>query len=137
MGNADLVISLGCRFAPQFVGHDFSAFKNAKIVSVDVEKDELNKKGVKVNYRLNYDLKNFLPILNKMTKVSKFPNYNSWINFCINNKKNKPIIPTKLKQKNPIDLYFFMQKLGKIAKKNDILVTDVFKLLYWGSSLVI
>ena len=135
MRNADLVISLGCRLAPQFVGHDFSAFKNAKIVSVDVEKDELNKKGIKSNYRFNYDLKNFLPILNKKTTVSKFPSYNSWINFCLNNKKNKPIIPVKFKQKNPIDLYFFMQKLGKIAKKNDILVTDAGSNYYIGGQV--
>ena len=32
MNSCDLVISLGCRLAPQFVGHDFSAFKNAKVV---------------------------------------------------------------------------------------------------------
>ena len=42
-----------------------------KADEVDVEKDELNKKGVKVDYKFNYDLENFLPILNKMTKKSE------------------------------------------------------------------
>ena len=135
MQNADLVISLGCRFAPQFVGHDFSAFKNAKVISIDVEKDELNKKGIKINYPFNYNLKSFLPSFNKMIKKTKFPNYKNWLNYCSNNKKNKPIIPIKTKQKNPIDLYFFMEKLGKIAKKNDILVTDAGSNYYIGGQV--
>ncbi len=135
MQNADLVISLGCRFAPQFVGHDFSAFKNAKVVSIDVEKDELNKKGMKINYPFNYNLKYFLPIFNRIITKSKIPNYNNWMNYCSNNKKNKPIIPKKIKQKNPIDLYFFMEKLGKIAKKNDILVTDAGSNYYIGGQV--
>ena len=135
MQNADLVISLGCRFAPQFVGHDFSAFKNAKIISIDVEKDELNKKGIKVNYPLNYDLKNFLPIFKKKINRVKFPSHEEWLNYCLNVKKNKPMISTKLKQKNPIDLYFFMQKLGKIAKKNDVLVTDAGSNYYIGGQV--
>ena len=135
MQNADLVISLGCRFAPQFVGHDFSAFKNAKIISIDVEKDELNKKGIKINYPFNYNLNSFLPSLNKMIKKNKLPNYKNWMNYCSNNKKNKPIISKKTKQKNPIDLYFFMEKLGKIAKKNDILVTDAGSNYYIGGQV--
>ena len=135
MQNADLVISLGCRFAPQFVGHDFSAFKNAKIVSIDVEKDELNKKGIKINYPFNYNLNSFLPSFNKIIKKIKLPNYKKWMDYCSNNKKNKPIIPKKTKQKNPIDLYFFMEKLGKIAKKNDILVTDAGSNYYIGGQV--
>ena len=44
MENSDLVLSLGCRLAPQFAGHDFKTFVNAKVISVDIEKDELKKK---------------------------------------------------------------------------------------------
>ena len=57
MNQSDLVLSLGCRLAPQFVGHDFNAFNNAKVISIDVEKDELIKKGQKIDLKLNYDLK--------------------------------------------------------------------------------
>ena len=31
MNQSDLAISLGCRFSPQFVGHDFKALSNAKV----------------------------------------------------------------------------------------------------------
>ena len=40
MNSSDLVLSLGCRLAPQFTGHNFDAFKNSYVVSVDVENDE-------------------------------------------------------------------------------------------------
>ena len=40
MNQCELVLSLGCRFAPQFVGHDFSGIKGAKVISIDLEKEE-------------------------------------------------------------------------------------------------
>ena len=52
MNKADLAISFGCRFSPQFVGHEFKALSNAKVISVDIEKDELNKKGQRTHARL-------------------------------------------------------------------------------------
>ena len=71
MNQSDLVLSLGCRLAPQFVGHDFNAFNNAKVISIDVEKDELIKKGQKIDLKLNYDLKEFFHIGNPVISNPK------------------------------------------------------------------
>ena len=57
MQEADLVLGFGCRFAPQLVDHEFEVFKNAKVVSIDVSKDELTKKGIKIDLKINQDLK--------------------------------------------------------------------------------
>tara|TARA_Y100000590_G_scaffold184419_1_gene210188 strand:+ start:12064 stop:13749 length:1686 start_codon:yes stop_codon:yes gene_type:complete len=134
MNSCDLVLSLGCRMAPQFVGHDFSAFKKAKVIAIDIEKDELTKKGQKIDLTVNVDLKDFMPkFLNKIKNI-KFPDYKSWTNYCENLKKNNPIIRSKV-QKNPIDLYYFMQKLGDLSKKGDILITDAGSNYYVGGQV--
>lgn len=134
MNSCDLVLSFGCRFAPQFVGHDFSAFKNAKVIAVDIEKDELKKKGQKIDLAINEDLIFFLPkFLNQINKI-KLPNYNNWVSYCYRLKKENPIIKNKIRQ-NPIDLYYFMQKLGEVANKKDILITDAGSNYYIGGQV--
>ena len=134
MSSCDLVLSLGCRFAPQFVGHDFSALRQAKIISVDIEKDELRKKGQKIDFAINEDLSLFLPKLIKTLKKVNLPNYNNWIKYCNNlKKKSKPFL---IKNKNnPIDLYYFMERLGHFSKKGDILITDAGSNYYIGGQV--
>ena len=71
MNQSDFVLNFGSRLAPQFVGHDFLAFKNAKIISVDIEKDELNKKGCQINIKIADDLRKFIPALTTYLKRKK------------------------------------------------------------------
>jgi acetolactate synthase I/II/III large subunit len=135
MNNTDLVLSFGCRFSPQFVGHDYSALKNAKIVSIDIEKDELNKKGQKIDHPLNYNLKNFLPFFLQSIEKIKLPNFATWNNFCLDLKNKNPIIKNNFKNKNPMDLYYFMNRLGELSKKKHILVTDAGSNYYIGGQV--
>ena len=134
MNSCDLVLSLGCRFAPQFVGHDFSAFKQAKIISVDIEKDELTKKGQKIDFPINEDLSIFLPKFMQSIKKVNLPNYNNWMDYC-NKLKNRNKSFSSNKKKNPIDLYYFMERLGHYSKKGDILITDAGSNYYIGGQV--
>jgi acetolactate synthase I/II/III large subunit len=135
MTDSDLVISLGCRFSPQFVGHEFQAFKKAKVISVDIDKDEMFKKGQKIDLKLNYDLKKFIPILKKKIKTKKIKLFNNWVKHCEMLKKNNPMVNEKQKKTNPIDLYFFMERLGILSKKNSILITDAGSNYYIGGQV--
>ena len=63
MMESDLIISLGCRFSPQLVGHEFDVFKKLKVIAVDITKEEMKKKGIKIDIKINCDLKNLLPKL--------------------------------------------------------------------------
>ena len=134
MNSCDLVLSFGCRLAPQFVGHDFSAFKNAKVVAIDIERDELNKKGQKIFLPINSDLSFFLPKLSNYISKTNFPNYSKWFSYCDRLKNENPIIKNKF-QKNPIDLYYFMQKLGEFSRKGDVLITDAGSNYYIGGQV--
>ena len=137
MKESDLVISLGCRLAPQLIGHNFNAISNAKVISVDIERDELNKKGRKIDLKINCDLKNFAPLLEKnILKNNKLikKNFLNWINKCQELKKSNPMI-TSSYLVNPIDLYYFMDRLDKISNSKHILVTDAGSNYYAGGQV--
>ena len=133
MTQSDLVISFGCRMAPQFAGHDFEAFKNAEIIMVDIEKDELSKKGITIQQKVNCDLKDLIPVLSKKILKEKKINFKEWSTYCNLLKREK--IEYSKKNKNPIDLYYFMDQLGKYSQKNDILVTDAGSNYYVGGQV--
>jgi len=133
MNQSDLVLSFGCRMAPQFAGHDFEIFKNAKIVSVDIEKDELEKKGVKHFIKENYDLTFFVPKLISYFNKNCKKNFRDWARYC-EAQKNKNIENIFYKR-NPIDLYYFMNLLGKNSPKKSILITDAGSNYYIGGQV--
>lgn len=135
MTDSDLVISFGCRFSPQFVGHGFQAFEKAKVISIDIDKDELLKKGQKIDLKLNYDLKKFIPVFEKKLKIKKIKSFKNWVKICESLKKNNPMVNEKQKNTNPIDLYFFMERLGVLSKKKSILITDAGSNYYIGGQV--
>jgi len=135
MMESDLVISLGCRFAPQLVGHEFNVFKKAKVISVDIIKDELNKKGIKIDLKVNLDLKYFMPLFLKGLKNNKeIKHFLEWNKYCEIIKKNFNINKI-IKKGNPIDLYYFMKKIGELSKEKSILVTDAGSNYYIGGQV--
>jgi acetolactate synthase I/II/III large subunit len=133
MTQSDLVLNFGSRLAPQFVGHSFEAFKRAKIVSVDIEKDELFKKGCPIDLKICANLKFFIPELTKYFKNEKKLIFSEWSKYCEN--KNLEKISNIDKKCNPIDLYYFMNKLGQSSKKGSILVTDAGSNYYIGGQV--
>jgi acetolactate synthase-1/2/3 large subunit len=134
MTNSDLVISLGCRLAPQLAGHNFEAFCNAKVISIDVTNDELKKKGTKIFLPINEDLKFFIPKFLKIIKNNKVKNFREWMTNCESLKKQLPIWDER-NNKNPINLYDFMSKLGNLSPAKSILVTDAGSNYYIGGQV--
>jgi acetolactate synthase-1/2/3 large subunit len=100
---------------------------------VDIEKDELNKKGIKIDLRIKSDLKKFVPRIIEFLNKKKIPNYKSWANYCESLKKIE--IPNSVNKKNPIDLYYFMNKLGKFSNRKNILITDAGSNYYIGGQV--
>ena len=128
----DLMIALGCRFAPTFcMGNPKTFLKNAYIISINNDSNELNldlkKIDLKINCSLNYFLKGFYQYI----KNKKTINYFDWVKKC-NTIKSNNSIPNIKSSKLPIDLYRFMYELGNLAPKNSILVTDAGSNYYIG-----
>ena len=56
--NSDLIVALGVRFfSPKLIANKFG--KNAKIVSIDIDKGELDDGLIRPNLKINCDLDYF------------------------------------------------------------------------------
>ena len=65
--NCDLLIVLGNRLNSLTTGPDFCKFaREAKIIVVDIDKDEHNKQGIEIDYFINSDINLFLSSLNNI-----------------------------------------------------------------------
>lgn len=123
--NSDLIIGIGCRFASALVGHDPANFgKNAKKAVIDIDDEELNKPGVKIDIKIKADAKIFLTgFLNKHKKAA-VPKFTSWVNKCQYWKKAYPVVLDSYMDEKPVNSYYFTDRLSAYATKTDTVVVD-------------
>ena len=70
--SADLIIAVGTRLPYMVTGYNSKDFgRNAKLVIVDVDNNELKNNQVKSSIKLNEDAKSFLDLLYKDIKRKK------------------------------------------------------------------
>ena len=122
----DLYISIGTRLPYAITGYDSQDYaREAVKIMVDIDKNELNKKSLKINLKVNSDAKDFLQkICQKRLKNTK--RFDKWILNCKKWVKRYPIIDPKYKfQRNSVNSYYFIDQLSKNLKGNDIIVTDM------------
>jgi len=123
--NADLVLNFGSRLDTRVTGGKPETFaRAAKIVSVDIDKYELNKKrGLDVYLKINQDLNNFLSILNFKSRNFRYSASREWNNICKKWKSSYPnVISSYQKQKKWVNPYFFIERLSDKLNKTDIIV---------------
>ncbi|KKK74403.1 hypothetical protein LCGC14_2884130, partial [marine sediment metagenome] len=83
MQNADLILSIGSRLSVSVVGHEYEMFaRDAKIIVVDIDSEEHNKKTIKIWKFINADAKIFLQTLMKCLKNNKFVSHSVWLEKC-------------------------------------------------------
>ncbi|PHX88684.1 MAG: acetolactate synthase [Pelagibacteraceae bacterium] len=132
--NADLVLNFGSRLDTRVTGGRPETFARlAKIISVDIDKHELNKKrGLNVYMKINQDLKKFLSIFNSKSTNFKYSINSHWENICKNWKKNYPnSLSSYVNQKKYVNPYFFFERLSDKLNNRDIIVSDTGGSLTW------
>ena len=131
--NSDLLISLGSRLDTRITGGVPSSFaRGAKVVAVDIDKDELSKeRGLKLSLKIKTDLLNFLNLFNSEIKKVKIDKIR-WLDKCNDWKSSYPIIKKEYyNQKKFVNPYVFINELSKILKKKDIIIADDGGHLTW------
>ena len=105
--------------------------RNAKKIVVDIDKYELEKKrGLKIDLKINLDIKAFLQNYIKYKKdiVSR----NEWMLKTNEWKKKYPIILKEFfKEKKSVNPYVFMDKLSKLLNSKDVIIGDTGAHLTW------
>tara|TARA_B110000503_G_scaffold138183_1_gene223870 strand:- start:183 stop:1826 length:1644 start_codon:yes stop_codon:yes gene_type:complete len=124
--NCDLLISLGSRLSLLQIGYDIRKFcKNSSVVQVDVDFDELKKFKEKRFLKIHSDCNYFFKILYESIKGIKTSKYENWLNYCNKIKKKFPTLIPQHINKKEINSYELMERLNKVLKRDEIVVTDM------------
>ena len=130
--NSDLLLILGCRMNGTQIGSNPKIFApKAKKILVDIDPAELKEEnGLKINYKINSNLKFFIKSFAQYAK--KFKIDKKWYSAIKDWKKRYPIITDEMyKSKNSVNPYIFFDKLSDACKVNDIIIPDASANLVW------
>ena len=120
--NCDLLISLGCRMAQGIVGYRSDWFaREAKIIYIDNDQNELEKTNISYVLKLNMDLNlffdNYMAFFDSVDDID----YSNWIDKC-NHWKSKWLfeIPSNFTDEHGINPYYFLKEFFHKAPENKI-----------------
>jgi acetolactate synthase-1/2/3 large subunit len=132
--NSDLIINFGSRLDTRITGGKPETFaRSAKIISIDIDKQELNKsRGLNNFLKINEDLNFFLNHFNFKLKKFKFLSENNWKKKCQEWKRSYPNVKKSyFYQKKFTNPYCFIDLLSDKLNKKDIIITDDGGHLTW------
>ena len=119
--NADLILVLGHRLSSMTTGTDICKFgRDAKIIVVDIDKNEHSKKTVNIDHLVIADLG---VVIDSLLKQPLKRTDTTWQNICLHWKKTLPINILQGIENKKIDLYQLTDALSKVLPQNANLVT--------------
>ena len=121
--NSDLIIVLGARLDHGQLAYQPQYFaREAKKCIVDIDKNEINKLGINIDYPFDVDAKSFLFHLNKqLTEKHTAPK--EWLSFCKNLYNKYPVVQRgHLEKSGSISNYAFIEYLSELLPENSLLV---------------
>jgi acetolactate synthase-1/2/3 large subunit len=125
--NADLLLILGSRMSIPNIGYRSDLFSPKSIkIMVDIDKNEIKKPTIKIDYPIVEDLNVFFPKILLRLKNENIPNWNNWINKTQSWKQKYPVFQPEYKTNiNNINSFYFMEVLSSNLTDNNIIVTDM------------
>jgi len=121
----DLLIILGCRLTITQIGYDYSNFsKESYKIMVDIDNNEMEKKIINIDLKINEDLSVFLNNFNKLVanKISTVPTI--WINKLNYWKDKYPSYDIDIDLDSDVNSYYFAKYLSLSLNPNTTIVTD-------------
>lgn len=139
--NSDLLICIGTRLAIPQIGYDQSEFaRDAKLVMVDIDPNEILKLESRVNVPVLSDAGDFIDTLLSLTRTPY--NFNEWNLRCKEYQKKYPTVGPEHEDVidnsgvSFINSYKFMQILETYFTDNQIVVTDMGTALLSGHQVL-
>jgi len=124
---ADLLIILGCRLTITQIGYDYKNFsKESYKIMVDIDENEMNKKTIDINFKINEDMHLFLTQLNKSSSLErlnglKFENWEKRLNLW---REKYSSYDNNIIMDGHVNSYYFSKILSNSLKDNTTIVTD-------------
>ena len=124
--NSDFYLSIGTRLPYMVTGYnsrDFARAAKTKVM-VDIDKFELAKKDMKIDFKICCDAKLFISKLNYYFKKQR--QIDKWVSYCNRLKKNFPLLDKKnYNNKNYVNSYRFINTLSANLPSSSTIVTDM------------
>jgi acetolactate synthase-1/2/3 large subunit len=132
--NADVILVLGSRLALPQVGYDFSQFaRNAKIIVVDIDQDEISKY---LDRYSNVHIESCKKFLSSMENYDSLLLQDDWISYCKNLRNNFGLVEKSFSDDGYVNSYSFMEKLSDKLSDNHIVTTDMGTALLSGHQTI-
>lgn len=120
--NSDLILAVGTRLSIRQVGYNWKTWaREAEVIMVDVDKAELKKHTLHVEFPIWADAKDFLEKIDLICN-DKIENDGSWNKVCCDWKLNYPVVTeSKYCQNNDkVNVYAFIDYLSKQLPENSL-----------------
>lgn len=122
MQNADLILSIGNRLSPMTTGTQYEKFgRGAKLVVIDINKDEHEKDTVRIDKLIIADSGDFI---NKLS-TSELPTIaHEWLDKCEHWKSVFPKCEDIYKKSEKVDIFNLADTLSKVSKDDAVILSD-------------
>ncbi len=123
--NSDLIIAIGARLNIRAISYNWEYFaREAKKVLVDIDSNELEKKTLNIDIKINSDAKVFINALhNEVINCVNKLDFSLWIARSNKYKIDFPKITLdKITNDKYINSYYFFHILSKYTKKNEVFI---------------
>lgn len=113
--NSDLILSVGSRLGVRQVGYNVKNWaREAFVIMVDIDKEELRKPSIHVELPVQADAKEFLSKLNSALVNQDITNHSEWNRICQTWKKDYPVVrPEHYKDAELANVYCFIKELSR------------------------
>jgi len=124
--NSDLLISFGCRMNIRQISYEWKNFaKDAYKIAIDIDKSELQKPTLSIDYPIHADMKDVLESIVQSGFISNHSTSSKWHSWCrAINDKYPVVLKRYYEQNSPVNVYLFMKELSDLLDGEDIIVTS-------------
>lgn len=121
--SSDLIFVVGCRMNIRMISYNYKAWaKDAYKIVVDIDPAELEKPTVKVDMKVNADLKDVLVSINK-SGYEADGRHDAWLKWCRDIDARFPAcLPEYDDVKSPVNPYVFIDKMSKTITENESVI---------------
>lgn len=122
--NSDLVLAIGSRLSIRQVGYNYNTWaREAYVIAVDVDAEELKKPTLHVEMPIHADAKDFLNKMEEQLPEGKWFEKENWLSVCQQWKEKYPVVlPKHYADKNRTNVYAFIKELSRRLKEGQITV---------------
>lgn len=122
--NSDLVLAVGNRLSIYQVGYDVKTWaREAYVIDVDIDPDELKKPTIRVDLPICMDAKSFIRCLTELTRNSEYKDRKTWIERCRNWKEKYPVVQERhYSSTGKANVYAFIDTLSRESGENSFTV---------------